>query len=181
MLDRTYRKRTMGYYRHIFLMACMLSSISLSYAQKEWTVTLNGKVLEDSKPLKRAILVLEKNGEEVQKIITAPNGKFTLILESNNDYILFFKKKGYVTKFINYNTMNVPDDKVAGLYGEFIFELELFKEMDGLNTAILDFPVFKVKYYPGLKNLDYDKEHENKIRSRMNVLLKEYTAEKKRL
>ena len=77
--------------------------------------------------------------------------------------------------------MNVPDDKVAGLYGEFIFELELFKEMDGLNTAILDFPVFKVKYYPGLKNLDYDKKHENKIRSRMNVLLKEYTAEKKRL
>ena len=141
---------------------------------------LNGKVTEDDKPLGRVVLILKKNREEVQKLFTAPNGKFVLELDSDNEYQLYFTKKGYVTKFIEFNTKNVPEDKEAGLYSEFIFELDLFKEMEGLNTSILEFPVFKVKYYPGLKNLDYDKKHEAKIRSRLSVLLKDYKAMKER-
>lgn len=166
--------------RNIKVTVLLLLVAVLSHAQTPWTVTLNGKVVEDDKPLARAILILKNNGEEVKKVITAPNGKFTLVLESDNDYELYFTKKGYVTKFISYNTQNVPEDKIAGLYGEFIFELELFKEMEGLNTSVLEFPVFKVKYYPGLKNLDYDKKHENKIRSRLSTLLKEYKAAKEK-
>jgi len=163
-------------YRHIAIVLSILLLTLLAHAQTEWTVILNGKVLEAGKPLSRAILILKKNGEDVQKVVTAPNGKFNITLYSDNDYDLYFTKKGYVTKFISYSTKNVPEDKIDGIYSEFIFELELFKEMEGLNTSILDFPVFKVKYYPGLKNLEYDKKHESKIKSRMNTLLKEYKA-----
>ena len=143
-------------------------------------VVLNGKVSEDDKPLDRVVLTLKKNGQEAQKLFTAPNGKFTVELHADNEYHLHFTRKGYVTKFIEFNTNNVPKDKEAGIYSEFIFELDLFKEMEGLNTSILEFPVFKVKYYPDLKNLDYDKKHEAKIRSRLNVLLKEYAAMEER-
>ena len=171
----------MGTFRHIILVVCLILANTLVFAQTPWTVKLNGKVLEDDKPLTRAILILEIEGEEVQKVITAPNGKFTLILESDNDYELFFTKKGYVTKYISYSTKNVPEERISGLYSEFIFQLELFKEMEGLNTSVLsEFPVFKVKYYPGVKNLEYDKKHENKVRSRLALLLKEYEEAKQR-
>ncbi|HHZ64267.1 MAG TPA: hypothetical protein EYN51_02010, partial [Flavobacteriales bacterium] len=106
----------------------MLSAFA--YSQEDWTVMLNGKVTEDDKPLGRVVLILKKNREEVQKLFTAPNGKFILELDSDNEYQLYFTKKGYVTKFIEFNTKNVPEDKEAGLYSEFIFELDMFKEME---------------------------------------------------
>ena len=170
----------MGFYRNILACFVLVLLVVFGYAQSPWTVTLNGKVVEGNKALARAVLILKKNGVEVQKLATAPNGKFNIVLEADNDYDLYFTKKGYVTKFISYSTKNVPEDKVSGLYSEFIFELELFKKMEGLNTSVLEFPVFKVKYYPGVKNLDYDKKHENKIRSRLNLLLREYESAKAR-
>jgi len=170
----------MGLQKRILFIVSNLLLCALIYAQADWTVTLNGKVSEDDKPLGRVILSLKKNGVDEEKLFTAPNGKFSLVLESDNEYELYFTKKGYVTKFIAYNTKNVPEDKVSGLYAEFIFELDLFKEMEGLNTSILEFPVFRVKYYPGVKNLEYDKKHENKVRSRLNLLLKEYKEAKER-
>ena len=180
LLNCTGRSGTMIPQRHILVtFTCLLLSV-LTHAQEAWTVVLNGKVSEYENPLNRVVLILKKNGQEVQKLFTAPNGKFTVELYADNEYHLQFTKKGYVTKFIEFNTNNVPKAKEAGLYSEFIFEIDLFKEMEGLNTSILEFPVFKVKYYPDLKNLDYDKKHEAKIRSRLNVLLKDYAAMKER-
>jgi hypothetical protein len=130
-------------------------------------ITISGRVNEEGRELQNVNVSLQKNRITVNEISTDEIGGFSFTLKSDNQYILVFSKSGYVSKKILVNTENVPINTSVVRSG---IDVELFKEIDGVDFSILNQPIGEFFYSPNKKNLDYDKEYTNSIREKLDAL-----------
>lgn len=130
-------------------------------------ITISGRVNEEGRELQNVNVSLQKNKITVNEISTDEIGGFSFTLKSDNQYILVFSKSGYVSKKILVNTENVPINTSVVRSG---IDVELFKEIDGVDFSILNQPIGEFFYSPNKKNLDYDKEYTNSIREKLDAL-----------
>lgn len=130
-------------------------------------ITISGRVNEDGHELQNANVLLLKNNIPVTEITTDEIGGFSFTLKTDNQYILVFSKLGYVSKKIVVSTANVPINTSVVRSG---IDVELFKEIDGVDFSILNQPIGEFFYSPNKKNLDYDKEYTNSIREKLDAL-----------
>jgi hypothetical protein len=91
-----------------------------------------------------------------------------IILKLNCDYVLSFAKPGYITKKIALNT-NAPADRVAGGFYPFNFEVNLFKQYEGVNIVIFNQPVGKISFNRLIDDFDYDTDYTKQIQSALKV------------
>ena len=137
---------------------------------------IDGRVVEGSKKVDKAVVTLTKNGVFDKKTRSAANGKFSLVLQPNNDYLIDIAKGGYVSKLISVSTKGVPEDKVGKGFPAFPIEIGIFKEMQELNTEILKEPIGKIMYYEKDDNFNYDKSYVKEVKSKLDKLAKEAAA-----
>lgn len=94
--------------------------------------------------------------------------KFDLDLKLNCDYVISFSKPGYITKKIALNT-NSPGDRAAQGFYPFNFEVNLFKQYDGVNIVIFNQPVGKISYNRLIDDFDYDTDYTKQIQSALKA------------
>ena len=154
------------------ILLLLLESASGS-GQSAWSLVIDGRVTEGMQRLDRAIVTVNKNGAFDKKTRTASNGKFSLVLQPNNDYLIEVSKPGYVSKTIQVFTKGVADEKVGKGFPAFPIEVGLFKEMKELDTKILEKPIAKIMYYEKEDNFNYDKAYVRQVQSKLDKLTRE--------
>ena len=130
-------------------------------------ITISGRVNEEGHELQNANVLLLKNNIPVNEVTTDEIGGFSFTLKTDNQYMIVFSKSGYVSKKILVNTENVPTNTSILRSG---IDVELFREIDGVDFSILNQPIGEFFYSPNKKNLDYDKEYTNSIREKLDAL-----------
>jgi hypothetical protein len=130
-------------------------------------ITISGRVNEEGHELQNANVLLLKNNIPVTEITTDEIGGFSFTLNTDNQYMLVFSKSGYVSKKILVNTENVPINTSILRSG---IDVELFREIDGVDFSILNQPIGEFFYSTDKKNIDYDKNYTNAIREQLEAL-----------
>ncbi len=130
-------------------------------------ITISGRVNEEGHELQNANVLLLKNNIPVNEVTTDEIGGFSFTLKTDNQYMIVFSKSGYVSKKILVNTENVPINTSILRSG---IDVELFREIDGVDFSILNQPIGEFFYSPNKKNIDYDKNYTNSIREQLEAL-----------
>jgi len=155
-----------------------LFSSKESFSQATWHLIFEGKVLDEDtqKPMENVDVTVYKDGNEIKKLATSLNGKFSYTFDPNAEYELKFSKQGYTSKKLAFSTkLGPPSETDIRLVGN---EVLLFKVDPDLDVSVLDKPVGKFVYDPVEKNFNYDKVYTQSIKAKVDVLVK--TLEVKR-
>ena len=164
----------------------LLSILSMSaYAQTD-RLLVYGTVKDErsGKKLSDVQVILVEDGSTKKTFVTTLNGKFELDLDFDHDYDIRFTKDGYVTKFININTKNVPENNKVGGFG-FELDMSLFEVVEGVNFDILKKPIGKANYVESSGEIGFDYEYTRSIQAEIarlrRALEKKYAEEEERL
>src|ERR1051326_2451961 len=134
---------------------------------QDWTLTVSGTITKNDKKLDGAVVTLYKNGSPQTPQVTGKNGKYTLILEPNNDYIIAFGKPGHITKKIEVNTMNVPVDRGKAGFGGIKADVNLSEIPPNLTQSRVDEclgkPLAFFNYDNKKEDFTYDMSYANKM------------------
>ncbi len=115
-----------------------------------------------------AVSVVVKNNTTGETNTVPGTAKFDLDLKINCDYVISFSKPGYITKRIALNT-NAPADRVSQGFYPFNFEVNLFKQYDGVNIVVFNQPVGKISYNRLIDDFDYDTDYTKQIQSALKA------------
>jgi hypothetical protein len=122
-----------------------------------------GKYLVNGGSVKGAKIAIQKNGVQV-RVVDMDMAKFEFPLEYDCEYVFSFIKDGYVTKKVQVST-KVPKEKQTLEFESFKFDVEIFKQYDGVNTVIYNQPVGKIRFNDVLNEFDYDTDYTKSIQS----------------
>lgn len=125
-----------------------------------------------NKLLSNVLVTKERDGKVMDSVRTGVNGRFILKLDFGYDYNIRLSKNGYVSKFININSENVPDENQVGGFG-FDLNVNLFEEVEGINFDILKQPIGKAKFEEASGEIAFDFEYTKSIQARINELRRE--------
>jgi hypothetical protein len=172
-----------SYINKIFFNFLIITCLGLAtaLAQPKWKLNITGKVEENGKSLDGASIKISKSGAEPLTIYASSNGKFSFSLDPNASYtVRITKPGGYITKIVNFDTKNVPNDEDdrAQPFG-FYMEVNIFKEYKGLDLSLLKDPIGKVFYVAAARKFDYDEAYTKSIQSRLIQMQEELEAQLK--
>jgi hypothetical protein len=155
----------------------LLLLIGLEAAAQE-PFKIYGKFMVNDGSLNSGKIKVEKNGKQVS-LVEAKKSKFEFALEYDCQYVFSYIKEGYVTKKVEVNTY-VPKEKQSLEFEPFKFDVEIFKQYEGVNTVIYNQAVGKIKFNDVLNEFDYDTDYTKSIQSelaRIEELLKQKAKE----
>ncbi len=144
----------------LFLTLCVFFSL-VTQAQENMIFIYGNLKIEDGSR-KGAEVVVYKNGSKVQTIDASRKFEFELRLDQN--YIIEFRKDGYITKKISFNT-NAPEDRKQYDFQPQGFTITLLPQFDEVNTVIFNQPVGKYAYDPEMEDFYYDTDYTQSIQS----------------
>jgi hypothetical protein len=114
------------------------------------------------------VSVVIKNNTTGETHSIAGSAKLNLNLKINCDYVISFSKPGYITKKISLNT-KAPGERAKQGFHEFPFEVNLFKQYDGVNIVVFNQPVGKISYNRLIDDFDYDTDYTKQIQSALKA------------
>lgn len=106
-------------------------------------------------------------------LVEVKKSKFEFALEYDCEYVFSYLKDGYVTKKVEVNTYVPKENSLE--FEPFKFDVEIFKQYEGVNTVIYNQSVGKIKFNDVLNEFDYDTDYTKSIQSelaRIEELLK---------
>ncbi|MBK9425614.1 MAG: hypothetical protein KBH11_12050 [Bacteroidia bacterium] len=145
-----------------FFMVCFST---VGYAQQKLKAPVKLKI-EDGDF--EGVSVVVKNSTTGESNSLPGNSKLDLELKLNCEYVISFNKPGYITKKIALNT-NSPGDRAGQGFYPFNFEVNLFKQYDGVNIVIFNQPVGKISYNRLIDDFDYDTDYTKQIQSALKA------------
>jgi hypothetical protein len=169
-MGHIYKINSASFFAFIFFIVSGVASAQ--QAPKVNAVTLRGMITEyDDEPLYNASI---KVYEDTTLFTTAASGhdgrcKFTLPLD--HEFVLVFVKEGYVSKRITINTF-VPGSVRADY--KFAFNMNLFEELKGVDTSILNEPLAKIAFNLPKREFDYNENHTVTINRQIEKLYRDY-------
>lgn len=135
---------------------------------------LKGQELNKTREVKllESVLITMYSGDiPYSEIWTNKKGKCSFKLPLDNNFKIQISKKGFVTKHISVST-KIPNDK-RGVFS-FSFDIDLFKEVKGLDVSILKKPIAKVEYNFTLDAFAYDVGYTSRINTDLKKMYKNY-------
>ncbi|MBK9758843.1 MAG: hypothetical protein IPO90_02435 [Flavobacteriales bacterium] len=132
-----------------------------------------------SKKLDGVTVTVYKNGGKLAEVVTSANGKYEFNLDYGSDYKLTYSKSGIISKNISIDTKNIPEEERVGGHGMNV-EMTLFQELPGIDFSVLQQPIGKAKFDPASKEVTWDLQYTEQVRSEIARLMKEYDEKKKR-
>ena len=148
--------------------------------QAQKNLSIDGTLTEGSGKLAGGEIKIKEGSSIINTVTTAANGKFTFELPLNSVYMIEFTKGGYVTKRIEVDTRNVPEedlDKANFHYGG--WKVELFEDAFDLDASILNQPIGKVTYNPSYLQFANDHKYTKSIQRQLDQLLADLEAARK--
>lgn len=126
--------------------------------------TLDGRVVQNKKPLEGAIVELFRDSIEIQKIKTGVDGKFSVAFQANNEYTVSISKEGYITKKLFFSLKGFTNEEAKNFNGGTkpdiqLFEMPANKNLSAQLNILLANPVAKFNYDHQLKDIVFDKEY----------------------
>lgn len=109
---------------------------------------------------------------------TPGKSKMNLELILNNDYVITFSKREYITKRIAINT-SMPSSRLAQELYPFNFEVVLFPQYEGVNIVVFNQPVAKIFFDPLLDDFEYDTDYTKQIQSALKKAEEQIIAKQK--
>ncbi len=163
-----------------FLFVFLLLGTLIASAQVD-NVYVYGTVKDyvSSKKLDGITVTVFKNGAKLAEVVTSASGKYEFNLDYGSDFKLVYSKPGMVSKNISIDTKNIPEEERVGGHGMNV-EMTLFQELPGIDFSILQQPIGKAKFDPTTKEVTWDLDYTNQVRSEIARLMKEYDDKKKR-
>ncbi len=150
----------------LLLILPLLVSFSLqSLAQQKLKTPIKLNI-EDGNFAETSVVVKNSTTGETNTVPGA--AKFDLDLKVNCDYVISFSKPGYITKKIQLNT-SAPADRISQGFYPFNFEVNLFKQYDGVNIVVFNQPVGKISYNRLIDDFDYDTDYTKQIQSALKA------------
>ncbi len=128
------------YFKAGFSLAGLLLLCTVAAAQ----YPVSGEILDVNNDYRDVRVVLE-DGNSLQVIPVSAKGSFYTTLDWNTIYSFSFKKKGYVTKVIEFSTY-LPNDVTAASIEPYHMPVRLFKVFEGVDTVFFKNPVAKIRF-----------------------------------
>jgi len=144
------------------------------YIKAQTVLEISGSVLEGRASLDDAFIKVFENGKLLNTEYSDAKGKFTLNLELDKIYLLEFGKKEYVSKKIEVNTEDVPEEnrKFAKItYPK--WKVDLFPTSLKVNTEVLNKPIGKIFYNPAAMQFENDVNYAKSIKPQLDKLFNE--------
>ncbi len=123
-------------------------------------------------------ITVYKDGNKYNTVNTNSSGKYELILNFEHNYKVVYSYPGLVSKFLTFNLKDIPDVSKEG-GSEISIDMELFKEIEGLDVSILDNPIGKFEYNPSTMEVNYNKEYTSQMKAQLAALMREYDRKSK--
>lgn len=139
---------------------------------------IEGMVKIEKGNLEGTSVTIEKDGENIGSRNMSSSSKIELQLDYNSTYVLTFKKPGYVTKKLLFET-KAPADRLAEGFELFKFNLVLFKQYEGVNTVVFNQPVGKIYFNGDTDEFGYDTDYTKAIQAQINEVMKEVAEKQK--
>jgi hypothetical protein len=130
-----------------------------------------GMLKEDAHPLDSALITIYQGEVPYSEFWTNKKGKCSFKLPLDKNFKIEVSKKGYVTKFFEVNS-KVPFEKRNTF--TFIFDIDIFEEIKGLDVAALSKPIAKVSYNLISEQFVYDVNYTSRINFDLKKLYKNY-------
>ncbi|MFT4756265.1 MAG: hypothetical protein ACI91R_000910, partial [Vicingaceae bacterium] len=133
-------------------------------------------VTEEGRRMPGASIKVFKDGSFVESVSTDSKGLADIACEPNAVYTIEIGgNKGMVAKKLEINTNSVTPETAKGDVF-FPVTVGLFEKIDGLNLAILDKPIGKIKFDPEYGDFDSDAAYTKTIQKQLENLEKEFLA-----
>jgi hypothetical protein len=143
--------------------------------------TIKPAEYKDSNVLKNIdsaeVSVINSEDKLFEKVYSNDIGECYLKIPLNEQFIVKISKKGWVTKIINIDT-RLNDDKFKKYH--MLFEVEMFEDINELNTPVLNHPIANVYFNEYLKKFDYGYRYTNGVNKKIEkIYLNYYNQHKK--
>ena len=158
------------------LLHCCLFAILLCFSQLLYSqIAIRGEVFYDileGEGDKAKVKVLKDN-ELFEELETNKKGKFRVMLPLGHDYLFEVSKEfHFTTKFVV--STKLPEEKMQGdVYASFDIVSDLIRNYKGLDGSIMDKPIMILRFIPEENGFDFDKDHLNAVRERVERLMDE--------
>lgn len=139
-------------------MLTWLNTFSQSTKHPYAPFTLYGKIVLDEKPVENVSIELLKNGQQLKKVVTTKNGKYSFIMNQDtlnreNEYVIHVFKEGTVPKTLVVNTY-IPKEEYDDNNFDYVLEITLVPTT--LNDIVIQRPSAKIKWNAAESNFGID-------------------------
>ncbi|MEO6902538.1 MAG: hypothetical protein ABI315_05205 [Bacteroidia bacterium] len=169
----------------IFISFCLLCIHNNTNAQvtndtSKFYLELTGRVRQmknltknkgDNPWLDSAVVTIYNDTSLYSQLITNNRGRCSFKLDLNKSYKIKISKRGFVTKFIEVNTL-VPKFRIASY--EFEFDIDIFESIKDLDVSVLEKPIAKVMYSASENSFAYDIAYTNRINESLKKMYHNY-------
>ena len=139
-----------------------------SFSKANIVLTVHGEIKEEitHKRLKEVIIYIKKDGVFHSSIHTKNSSNYKVLLPADAIFEIEFSKQNYVSKRIVFSTKDMPKNaKKAGF--DYLAEITLFKQIEGLNNSILNQPLAKIFYNKRSRKMQIDQEYQEYITEKL--------------
>lgn len=116
--------------------------------------------LDESLPLDSTLITISVNNIIYSQVWTNKKGKVIFRIPLEGNYKISVSKKGYVSKFFEVNA-RVPTTKKKAF--TFVFDIDIFEEIEGIDVSVLRKPIAKVAYNVINDQFEYDSNYTSRI------------------
>lgn len=163
--------------RFLFLFILFITiSASSIFAQSEEKPQFQAKIedLETGRKIDNVIIEIYKNGA-LDNTIICNDGKLNTSLDYDNDYVIKIgTNESYITKIVEYDTREIPQDVIDKGNLSFTATISLFKNIEGLNTNAFKKPIAKIAYSELIDDMHYDEDYTRQVYGEQNKVVEEY-------
>ena len=149
-------------FQRTLLCALALAMLAPAYGIQ---LRLHGAVLGliDQAPMADVSVKIFRNGERYQVAQTLANGRYSLLLDNNAEYVLRFAQAGKVSKCYTIDTRGAAwenDKRVQDLE----IDVVLFEPVPDLDLGWFDMPMGMARFNPMTGHVAWSADYERRIR-----------------
>ena len=142
------------------------------------TLKLTSKSEISEAPLEGATISIYKGTTLVKTVKSAANGKFTIEIPANGNYVLEVSYLNCNTKRFSISTIGVPESIATENYSpsiEIVGGVVMTKALTGIDYSLLKQYLTKIYYFENNNKFDYDASYTDQILSNLSSLRGEET------
>lgn len=125
---------------------------------------INAQVLENAKPKSGIKVIVEHNSVPIKESITGKDGFFELVIGFDTLVQLKFADDEYITKIIEIDTRNMPDEDRGRGYDAGLFKLSMVKKTPETPLDLYKKPIARFVYDPIALNFVIDRQYKRKVK-----------------
>ena len=166
LLLRTYRT---------WLPAMVLYAFAGAQPANAFYIQLHGVVTEyfSGDPMRDVQVRIVKDSIERETAFTGRKGKYEFFLDRGYDYKVWFYKEGMVTKHIRIDARDIPLLPDVPFYEMFV-QMTMFTWIDGMDFDLFELPVGMALYKHSVRNLTWNVEYTETLRTKLARLMTAY-------